>query len=181
MYPLHFSGQDLVAAAPADSVVGMTKDPVVEDPPRPIKALREALGLTQQAAADATPEEYRLRRDQWNRLETGVFKMSRTEHLRAVAHVFGITTDELVAYCEGRATLEQVLAQRTRRAAAPPRLASHPRWPKILKAAKRIAPGIAPEVWEGLANLEWPWAPPSFERLDEHAVAQIAMQADRLR
>jgi transcriptional regulator with XRE-family HTH domain len=154
---------------PASSVGYMSK------PGDLLRDLRKALGLTQEQAADLTPVDNRLRRNQWTRLETGNFLGSKRAHMEAVAAALDIGMDELLSYLKGEVTLERTLEARVRRRAAPPKFCDHPHWTQILADARSAAPGLDARVWDGLAEMVWMWAPSDFEKLSAFDVAQIAL------
>ncbi len=75
-----------------------------------IRALRKALGLTQEEVGTITG----MRRTDVVRLESGALKATTRDTLRALSIAFGVTLDAMDAYLEGQMDLDVVVLRSSR-------------------------------------------------------------------
>lgn len=125
-------------------------------------ALRKELGLTQdavvrQAAAAATALGYEpIDRVTLSKIENGPLKLRHYEQRAILAAAFGLSTDDLSAYLDGRISLEEVLRRRTGIAAAPRRPVVRNRdradWAALVAAAKDEDPTIDAGAFDELGD-----------------------------
>lgn len=143
-----------------------------EGPGERFRALREALGLTQEAAAEKSG---RIDRNYLNRIENGHNRGASDLVRGALATAYGVSRDDLAEYVEGRLSLKELLTRRapTTGAARPgqPLLRNHPRWPELVREAQRIRP-LPIEAFERLADSPFVWGP--LELLDATLLADLA-------
>ena len=132
------------------------------DPKDRLRALRQALGLTQQDVADRSGG--RLDRVEVNKVENGKVGLASFETRRVLADAFGIVlVDDLSDYVDGKLTIEEVkriieddrLGGGTSRRRGSKRLRDRKEWGEALSHAKRMfraLPGDAFDLIGGLVD-----------------------------
>lgn len=140
-----------------------------------LRALRQAVGLTQDQVAERTSGK--LSRVYVVRLETG-HNQAKTDHVRsALASVYGLTRDQIADYLDGALSLEGVLAvrranERGRGKPEPaPLLRTHPRWRALVEEARKMR-SLPLEAFELIADSPFVWGP--LDALDATLLADLA-------
>lgn len=146
---------------------------VQPDTPRDrVRALRKALGLSQEKLAAAT--DGILNRDDVVKLEKGQNQGTSARVRRGLAAALGVELRSLDQYMDGKIDLDELFARRAARPAEPaqPILRQHPRWPELARAAREAFAEVPPEYIDQIGEQPFIWGP--TEDVDARLVGELA-------
>jgi len=146
---------------------------VQNDTPRDrVRALRAALGLSQERLAAATGGE--LVRDDIVKLEKGQNQGTSSRVRRGLAIAAGVDLVVMDQYMDGKIELEELMASRATRPVEPTRpiLRQHPRWSELYQEARRIFPEVPQEYVDAIGSQPFVWGEPGD--VDARLVGELA-------